>query len=188
MPTLSLPLDLGLARKVLAQSLDNISTDYQTQFNTHKAHLKMGNKTEEWLQQGFAAAYEEKCPFCLQKMEDNLEILQAYQQYFNATYKQLIADINTIHSALTAFNLEAILLQIENNLTINWGLIEFWKTYLAKAPTLLPISEEKPLLLAAFKKIKQLFEQKMSNPIEALAISDLTAYEIIFTELVTTQE
>lgn len=183
LPKLKLPFDLANAKTILAQSLDFISTDYLEKFKAHKTHLNMGNKTEEWLQQGFEAKYEDKCPFCLQEMDNSLEILQAYQQYFNATYKQLILDINIIHSALTSFNLEAILLQIENNLTINWGLIEFWKTYLAKAPTLLPITEEKPLLVAAFEKVKQLFQQKMSSPVQALAVIDLTIFETIFTEL-----
>lgn len=183
LPNIKLPFDLASAKTILTQSLDFISTDYLEKLTVHKAHLNMRNKTEEWLQQGFEAKYDNKCPFCLQEMDNSLEILQAYQQYFNATYKQLILDINNIHSALSAFNLEAILLQIENNLTINWGLIEFWKTYLTKAPTLLPIAEEKSLLLTAFEKIKQLFQQKISNPVETLTITDLTTYETIFTEL-----
>ncbi len=183
LPEIKLPFDLARAKTILTQSLEFISADYLEKFKAHKTHLNMGNKTEEWLQQGFEATYDNKCPFCLQAMDNSLEILQAYQQYFNATYKQLILDVNNIHSALNAFNLEAILLQIENNLTINWGLIEFWKTYLTKAPTLLPVTEEKPLLIAAFEKVKQLFQQKMSNPVQALAITELATFETIFSEL-----
>lgn len=183
LPTIQSPIDLTAAKKILQQTLDSISTDYQAQFTAHKAHLNMGNKTEEWLQQGFAAKYEEKCPFCLQKMDDSLEIIQAYQAYFNTAYKQLIADIEKINSALTYFNLEAILLQIENVLTINLGLIEFWKTYLIKAPTLSSISEKKPLILAGFEQIKTLFQQKLRNPIQAINLADVENFETILNEL-----
>ena len=182
LPTIPLPVDFATAKKVLAQSLDFISADYLEKFKAHKTHLKMGHKTEEWLQQGFANQYEDKCPFCLQQMDHRLEILQAYQQYFNATYKQLILDINTIHTALTNFNLEAILLKIENNLTINWNLIDFWKTYLTKAPTLSPISKEKPVVLATFEKIKSLFQQKLSNPVRAVDGKELVELETTFTK------
>jgi len=183
LPTIQLPVDLATAKNILGQSLDFISADYLAKFKAHKTHLNMGHKTEEWLQQGFANQYDDKCPFCLQDMDNSLEILQAYQQYFNETYKQLLLDINRMHTALTTFNLEAILLQIENNLTINWNLIEFWKTYLAKAPTLLSISAEKTLLLTAFEKIKSLFQQKQSNPVAAIDIKELMELETIFTEL-----
>ncbi len=183
LPTIQIPLDFATAKKVLAQSLDFISKDYLEKMKSHKGHLKMGDKTEEWLQQGFTAQYDDKCPFCLQKMDDSMEILQAYQQYFNATYKQLLADIKTINTSLANFNLEAILLQIENILTVNWGLIDFWKKYLAKAPTLLSIAEEKAALLAAFEQIKTLFQTKLSNPIQALESTELEKFETIFVDL-----
>ena len=183
LPTIQLPFDIATAKKILAQSLDFISADYLAKFKAHKTHLNMGPKTEEWLQQGFSAKYDNKCPFCLQQMNDSVEILQAYQQYFNETYKQLLIDIQQIQSGITNFNLEAILLQIENTLTINWGLMEFWKTYLVKAPALLPISEEKPLLLAAFEQLKSLFQDKLSNPVQAIDVKDLVDFEPIFVEL-----
>lgn len=183
LPNIRLPFDLSSAKTILQQSLDFISADYLEKFKTHKTYLNMGSKTEDWLQQGFAAKYDDKCPFCLQKMDDSVEILQAYQQYFNATYKQLIVDIEKINTALTHFNLEAILLQIENVLTVNWGLLEFWKKYLAKAPTLLPIAAEKSQLIEAFEKVKNLFQQKLGNPVQALELTDLQAFETHFTEL-----
>ena len=183
LPTIQLPFEITTAKKILAQSLDFISADYLAKFKAHKTHLNMGPKTEEWLQQGFSAKYDNKCPFCLQQMNDSVEILQAYQQYFNETYKQLLIDIQQIQSGITNFNLEAILLQIENTLTINWGLMEFWKTYLVKAPALLPISEEKPLLLAAFEQIKSLFQDKLSNPVQTIDGKYLVDFETIFVEL-----
>lgn len=184
LPTIPLPIDLAAAKTILKQSLDFISSDYLEKMNTHKAHLKMGNKMEEWLQQGYAAKYADKCPFCLQKIDDSVEIVQAYQQYFNATYKQLIVDIEKINTALTSFNLEAILLQIENVLTVNWGLIEFWKKYLAKAPTLLPITEDKPQILPAFNNLKTLFQTKMSNPVQAVELTELENFETTLIDLV----
>ena len=183
LPIIQLPFEFSTIKNTLEQSLDFISEEYLEKFKAHKIHLKMEHKTEEWLQQGFAHKYDDKCPFCLQQIDNSLEILQAYQQYFNEKYKQLLQDINTIHTTLNNFNLEAILLQIENDLTVNWGLIEFWKTYLDKAPTLLPISEGKTLLLAAFEKIKSLFQEKLSNPIQAVTITDLETFEQIFVAL-----
>ncbi len=167
-PTIDLPFEAATCTAILNQSLDFISSNYLEQFSAHKQHLGMKGQSEEWLQQGFEAKYDEKCPFCLQTMDAELEILQAYQQYFNATYKQLLLDIATVHKTIANYSIEAQVSKIENALTLNKVLLEFWKDYLPVTPTLGSISEEKDQLIAAFEQVKDLMKQKSKNPIEAI--------------------
>ena len=177
LPALKLPFDSNKAKAVLQQSLDFISTNYLEKFQAHKAHLGMGGKAEEWLQKGFESQYEDQCPFCLRPMEEGIEIIKAYQQYFNATYKQLVKDIGAIKQVLATANPTATFTQIENALALNKELLAFWEKYLSKVPQLTDISAEQKKLIAAYEKVKGSFEQKIQNPIDAVPIDDLLVYE-----------
>ncbi len=177
LPTLSMPFDKGKGTAILSQSLAFISTSYLEKIQTHKTHLGMDGKAEEWLQQGFESTYDDQCPFCLRPMETGIEILEAYQQYFNATYKQLIVDIGAINQVLTQSNIEATLIQIDNAINLNKELIDFWKQYLPGIPRLSNLSEEQADIIASFEKVKNLFHQKMTNPIEAVATEEVAQFE-----------
>ena len=177
LPIIKMPFEKVKATAILQQSLDFISADYLDKFQAHKARLDMGGKAEEWLQQGFESQYDDQCPFCLQPMEEGIAIIKAYQQYFSATYKQLVKDIGDLHRVLAASNLTATFSQIDNVLALNKELIAFWETYLSKIPQLSTISEEQQKVLTAYDKVTALFEQKMRNPVEAVPITDVQVYE-----------
>ncbi|MEM1121936.1 MAG: AAA family ATPase [Bacteroidota bacterium] len=182
LPAIQLPLDLVHLRTTLQQSIDFISADYLEQFKAHKAKLQF-DQAEEWLQQGMAHKYDDQCPFCRQKIDDSVGMLSAYQQYFNATYKQLIADSHQLNTAIINYNLVAKILEIEKLLTTNWNLIDFWKTYLSKAPTLLSIAEEKNELLAAFELLKQTVQEKVNHPTNEINLDNLNQFEKLLTDL-----
>ncbi|MEM6318079.1 MAG: AAA family ATPase [Bacteroidota bacterium] len=182
LPTITLPFDLTIAKSVLQQSMEAISTDYLDQLLVHKKQLKF-EKAEEWLQQGFFHKYDDKCPFCLQKMDNNLAILKAYQHYFNKSYQQHLRDSHQLNTSLVNFNLAAILLQIENTITVNHRLVDFWKSYIEKTPELPSITSETTLLLAAFGKLKTLLDQKSRNPMQAIPTDDLKEFENIFKQV-----
>ena len=136
----------------------------------------MAGNAEEWLQQGMDAQYDNKCPFCLRPMDTDIAIVAAYQQYFNATYKQLIQDIEQVNKALSTFNLVSILTQIEHQLTVNQVLLEFWKSYLPQVPSLLDLSTQKATLIAAYEQVQNLFQLKAKQPTTALPIQEIQAF------------
>jgi len=177
LPTIAMPFDAGKAVAILQQSLAFISAEYLEKFKAHKAHLGMDGKAEEWLQQGFESQYEDQCPFCLQPMEEGIAIIQAYQQYFSATYKQLVEDIGKLHRVVTASNHSATFTQVDNKLALNKELLAFWEAYLPKIPQLSSIAEEQEKVLRAYEQVSTLLEQKMRNPIEAVPTENLQIYE-----------
>jgi len=183
LPTIDLPFEIAAGTAIFKQSLDFISANYLEKFSAHTQHLGMKGKAEEWLQQGFEAKYDGKCPFCLQTMDTELDILQAYQQYFSTTYKTLLLDIEQLNKSIAKYSLEALLSKIENALTLNKVLLEFWKDYLPVTPTLETISEEKDLLIATFEQVKNLVKQKSTNPIEAIDAKNLQDFHAIVEQL-----
>lgn len=165
-PLLRFPFDIDKAKMVLEQSIDNISTEYLEKFQAHKENLKMNGKSEEWIQVGYENIHDSKCPFCQQNINDEVAIIQAYQQYFNETYKQLLVDLGNLNAQLNTYNLEVQILDIENTITGNLSLIDFWKKYIQTTPHLNSILDQKELLLNALEELKFIFNQKLSNPVK----------------------
>jgi wobble nucleotide-excising tRNase len=186
--TLAIPFDFQTASEILIKSIDTISDEYLLKFKTHKEHLEMDGKEEEWLMQGFEAIKDETCPFCLRPFDESVEILEAYKQYFNEEYNNLLKSIEEIKEAIYNYNLEADFLEIENSISSNINLIEFWKTHIPNPPTLVSIIQQKDSFLAAYEKVKEIFKKKSENPIQAQDTSVLTEFKTVvedFTEQIT---
>ena len=173
LPLLQLPYDLAQATSILQQSIDNISDDFLQQFNDHKNHLDMGGKSEEWIQQGYEAMQDNACPFCAQPLDESVQLITAYQQYFNETYKTLLVQISQLTQAVKQFNPEVFLLDVDSKISSNLLLIDFWKKYITAPIELKSILSEKETLLDAFQKIKETVEKKSNNPIHAQPIENL---------------
>jgi wobble nucleotide-excising tRNase len=165
------------AEAVLVQSVDKISEKYLEKFSKHKDHLGMGGQSEDWIKQGYEAIHDNACPFCQRPFNDTVEILEACRQYFNETYNRLIADIARLNGALNNLNPEARLLEIENSITTNLTLIDFWKNYLGRPPALHSLLGEKGRLLEAFEQLKECFQNKVANPVQAQDAAPLAAFK-----------
>lgn len=166
LPDFEIPLEAVWARALLLQSIDRISEDYLKKFNAHKSHLDMGGMAEEWIKKGYEAIVDDTCPFCQRPFNQTVGILEAYKQYFNEVYNDLLTNLGVANEALRRYNLEALLLEIENRITTNLGLIVFWKNYLPSPPELHSILGEKTALTLAFDNLKAAFEQKNRNPVQ----------------------
>ncbi|HEY8657748.1 MAG TPA: AAA family ATPase [Hanamia sp.] len=175
--TLTLPFDSETVADILLKSIDTISDDYLLKFKTHKEHLEMDGKEEEWLKQGYEAIKDETCPFCLRPFDESVEILEAYKQYFNEEYNNLLKSIEEIGLAISSYNLESYFLSIENKISANINLIEFWKTHIPNSPTLTSIIQERALFLTAYEKVKEKFKLKSENPIQVQDTSAITEFK-----------
>lgn len=173
LPRLTLPYDVEDTKAMLQTSIDNISSTYLEKVKSHKEHLGMNGKGEEWLKQGFEAMQDETCPFCCQNLDNNVAIIEAYQQYFNARYNTLIKNIRTTHQALDAFNIEVILLDTERKITANQTLIAFWKNHLPNPPALHSQETEHTALLETFTAVKEAIKKKSQQPIQSQSIEIL---------------
>ncbi len=69
-------------------------------------------------------------------------------------YNNLLATLSTLNSSVTTYNLEVRLLDIENKISSNLPLLEFWKKHLSNVPDLSEHLFEKQELIDAFAKIE----------------------------------
>lgn len=180
---LELPFNISDLKTTLSKSIDNISDTYLERFNEHKEHLDMDGTSEQWIKQGYETIQNDNddCPFCLRPLDDSIEIIKAYKQYFNEEYNTLLEKLKQQNSSILSFNLEAQFLEIENKITGNLNLLEFWKTHISNTPNLASIIQEKEDFKVAFEAVKESFRLKTENPIEAQEFSGLTNFEDIIT-------
>ena len=179
---LILPFDTAILETALSQSIDNISEIYLAKFNEHKENLSMDGKSEQWIKQGFEAIKDNECPFCLRPFQDTIQIIEAYKQYFNEEYNRLLESLKEQRLAISNFNIEAQFLGIENKITANINLIEFWKVHIQNPPVLASIIQEKDAFVSAFDAIKEILTIKSENPIKSQDASSVSHFHTIVEE------
>jgi len=182
-PIVTIPYDNSIALAALNQSIDSISETYLEKFKVHKEHLSMDGKAEEWIKQGYEAITENSCPFCLRPFDETTEIIEAYKQYFNEEYNSLLQTLSELNLAISNFNVEAQLLQIETKVASNQNLIEFWKTHLATPPALTSIIDQQAEIQTAFDAVKSIFREKSLSPIQSKDTASLTFFQSIIEAL-----
>jgi wobble nucleotide-excising tRNase len=166
LPKLTFPFNTTQAIDAIEKSIDNISEQFLLKFKAHKEHLEMEG-SEEWLKEGFEAIKENACPFCLRPFDETVEIIEAYKQYFNVEYNQLLASLEQIRSSVSNYNLDTQFLSLENTILSNNNLLEFWKLHLTNEPVLVSHITDKPPLVEELEQAKELIKIKSDNPIQS---------------------
>ena len=178
----TLPFDTTILETILNQSIDNISEKSLAKFNEHKEHLEMDGKTEQWIKQGYGAIKDNVCPFCLRPLDNTIEIIEAYKQYFTTEYNSLLELLEQHCLEISKFNIETQFLEIENKITTNINLIDFWEKHIQNPPTIASVIQEKETFVTAFEKIKTAFKLKSEFPIKAQDASSVSNFRIIVNE------
>jgi len=176
-PLFNLPFEILTATSALSKSIDSISETYLQKVKEHKEHLSMDGKAEEWIKQGYEAITSDTCPFCLQPINETIEIIASYKQYFNDEYNSLLLTLSQLNSEILTFNSEAQLLQIENKISSNQNLIDFWKTHLTNSPVLTSIITQQAEIQNEFDAVKTIFTEKSSNPIQSKETITVTTFQ-----------
>ena len=182
-PLIAFPFNIDSAISTVEKAIDNISTSFLEEFNKHKDHLDIDGDEEKWIKQGYEAIKDETCPFCTRPFDETTEIIEAYNQYFNKEYNDLLQEISSLVTASSAFNIEALLLAVENKISSNQNLIEFWKIHLENPPVLTLLSQDAQDVKTEFEKIKILIDSKSKNPIQPFPINELRTFEALITAL-----
>jgi wobble nucleotide-excising tRNase len=133
--------------------------------------------SEEWLKQGFESIKENSCPFCLRPFDETVEIIDAYKQYFNIEYNQLLTSLEKIRSDASVYNIDTQLLTIENAISTNNNLLDFWKQHLPNEPILTSLISDKATIVADFDKVKDLIKLKSDNPIQKNNSTAISSFE-----------
>jgi len=177
LPLFNLPFEISTAIFTLSQSINTISETYLQKVKDHKERLSMNGREEEWLKQGYEAMTSDTCPFCLQPINKTIEIIEAYKQYFNDEYNSLLLTLSQLNSAISTFNIDTQLLQIENKILSNQNLIDFWRTHITDAPLLTSIIDQQTVIKSEFEAVKTIFIEKSSNPIQAKETISVTKFQ-----------
>lgn len=162
------PIEQENTVKLFSTSLSTISDAYLTKFKEHKEHLKIDNP-ERWIEQGYSAIVDNKCPFCLRVFDETTEILEAYNQYFNEEYKEHSSAIIELTGKLSDFNLEVLLLEIDSAIASNKLLIEFWKNHIPEGHLeFVTLEPQKEKISEALANIRLANGFKIINPMQSV--------------------
>lgn len=159
----------------LQTSIDTISENYLKMVDDHKNSLNLASKSEQWIKDGYDNISENKCPFCLRAFDDTVEIIKAYNQYFNEEYISLQKKTKLLQNKIKTLNPELILSNIEKENNHNTGFLEFWGNYIKKEVSVFSISKYKETIIKLSKKLIELVDEKTGNPIKAIAPDSILA-------------
>jgi wobble nucleotide-excising tRNase len=105
--------------KILGLDFKGFTEEIKTKFLEHlNLNTTNNSTTEDWLREGFQKHMKtthDVCPFCSQKIESNLNILDVYSDYFNDEYGKYIT--NEINTPLEALKNRIGLLNFDSILT-----------------------------------------------------------------------
>jgi wobble nucleotide-excising tRNase len=158
----------------LHTSIDSISEEYLKMVSDHKNTLKLNNKSEQWIKDGYDNISENKCPFCLRFFDDTVEIINAYKQYFNEEYISLQEKTKLLQNKIKTLNPELILSNIEKENNHNIGYSEFWSNYIKKEITGFSVSNQNENIIVLTEKLKNLVDEKASNPIKEVKTDEIS--------------
>lgn len=174
----------------LQTSIDTISENYLKMVDDHKKSLNLASKSEQWIKDGYDNISDNKCPFCLRSIDETVEIVNAYKQYFNQEYISLQEKTKLLQNKVKTINPELILSNIEKENNHNTGFLEFWGNYIKKVVPAFSITSYQNSIIELTKKLNELVDEKTGNPIKAIesngisSISDLNATIIEINKLI----
>ena len=125
----SFPTDFST---ILAKKLEDVIANAETRVRQQVARHQMGHQGESWLSQGLGYIENERCPFCGQDIRSN-DLIAAYRSYFNVAYESLKEEVGKLSQRITSTIGEPSLNSIQQVISGNLTLVEFWKQF-TKAP------------------------------------------------------
>ncbi len=174
-PQIELQVQKQTLSDLFKKHIDSISDTFLSKFEKHKEELKIQENPEEWLRKGFDAIEGDTCPFCLQNIDRSIEIIEAYHQYFNYEYTSLIEQLETNETNIDNIQIESLILEIENAISKNNVLIQFWTKYVSEQIEL-ELNIDKKSLQEKFNTFKSAFMTKQKNPIKSFPIDSVNNF------------
>jgi wobble nucleotide-excising tRNase len=160
-------------KNLLSKSLATISKKAEKKVREHIQNY-LNEEGERWIEYGLNHIRDDKCPFCGQSLKD-VDLIQAYQDYFDTAYKDFKADIKKhLDEEKSTFSNDN-LLKIQRTLSDNNALIEFWSQYITFSFQLITIDFEriKNCWDGLSKGLFEHLEKKLLNPLESVVPNEM---------------
>lgn len=166
--TVSIPeLPAGLDA-LLTKTLAGVSKDAEAQVRQQIESHQMGADGQAWLAQGLPFVHEEACPFCGQRVDGN-DLVASYQAFFSESYRSFKDEIAAAGHACRDSLSDASMLRVQNTLSKNDTLAEFWTQYTPiSLPPLSFDSDVLPVLTALRDAFAPYITKKLKAPLEAI--------------------
>ena len=161
----SLPSDFTA---ILSKKLADVTTDAEARVRAQVTAHKMGNHGETWLSQGLPFLVDDSCPFCGQGIQDN-DLIAAYNTHFNAAYKALKQEVAQLGQRIATSIGEVALGSVQQILSNNATLVEFWKQFAEIDLPNLPMEEVKNKYTTLYELAMALAQKKQQSPIEPVS-------------------
>jgi wobble nucleotide-excising tRNase len=155
-------------KNLLSKSLATISKKAEKKVREHIQNY-LNEEGERWIEYGLNHIRDDNCPFCGESLKD-VDLIQAYQDYFDTAYKDFKADIKKhLDEEKKTFSNDN-LLKIQRTLSDNNALIEFWSQYTTFGFQLITIDFEeiKNCWDGLSKGLFEHLEKKLLNPLESI--------------------
>ena len=159
-----LPTDFAT---ILAKQLTDITADAETRVRQQITNHEMGNQGESWLSQGLGYVRNNQCPFCGQVILAN-NLIEAYRSHFNAAYKNLKQEVAQLSQRITSTIGDSSLITIQQALSGNLTLAEFWKQFAEVSLPEFSFYEVQAKYATLRKFALVLAHKKQENPTEAV--------------------
>jgi len=162
----SLPSDFTT---ILSKQLTDIATDAETLVKEQIAQHQMGSLGESWLSQGIGYIRNDLCPFCGQAVSLN-ELIAAYKSHFNVAYKALKQEVAQLSNDINNAIGETTLHSLQQILSGNVALTEFWKQFVEASLPDFPHDEVQQKIARLRELSLSLAKKKQENPIEPISL------------------
>ncbi len=182
--TLSLPSAPSNYSQILEKDIAGVSADAEQRIQAHIAAHKMGTQGQAWLTQGMQFMPGNTCPFCDQGIGGN-KLVAAFQVYFGESYKSLQREVASLDRIFRDSLHDNKILPLQNTLTQNNALADFWKGLVPVELPLLSFEDEiAPTLTALRQVLTPYITRKVQAPLEKITCgSDVVEAEKTWMQL-----
>lgn len=156
---------------ILAKQLADITADAEAQVRQQIAAHNMGIQGETWLSQGLGFVANDKCPFCGQGIT-GIELIAAYRSHFNVAYKNLKREVAQLTQRVVNSIGESSLNPMQQTLSSNLTLIEFWKQFTEVALPSFAFEDARTKYETLLNLASALAQRKQQSPTEPITSSD----------------
>ena len=125
-------LDIEPTFSVLEKSLTDIDLAAEERVKQHLASHDKPN-LEKWISDGYSYGDDERCPYCDQPL-DGVDLIEAYQSYFNHDYNQLKASVAGLGNLISTCASDGIIERLQAHFATASAIIEGWQEHVEVSP------------------------------------------------------
>lgn len=161
-------MEISSLADLLSKSLSDISEEVKKKVTDH-FNIHMKSHGEQWLKEGLTLIKTKHCPFCGQLLEPAHGLLDAYNAYFDQTYKNHLEELSTIRLTINSGLSDANRANLNRILGDNGTTGEFWKRLVSVPIPELPADEVAEKTRNARTKLLTLIDAKIANPMTPIS-------------------